>query len=229
MMSTDAENATVTGCGSGSFIDSAQYHSYITNVEGESRPTKIKLTIRRNKLRLPNVTTGPSSGFGWLIGTNMSGVDDWIGPNDHGTGSLVTPRNYGSSGTPPPNDEPTDWNIQRKLFVTDGEDSSPKMLALDAGFVWNRLLVDPAPDSIPKPIPSGSIITATLRKRVSDDRRVVINLSPLSGSRGIQTPSGDGYLIPDDLTPIQQGNVQKIINKLQSENVFQQNTPNDVK
>ena len=229
LMSSDAQNATAAGCGSGSFITNAQYDSYITNFEGESRPTEIKLTIQRNRVRLPNVTSGPSHGFGWLLGTNMSGVDDWIKENQFGTGSLVTPRRYGSTGTPPnSSDTPSDWNTQRKLFVTDGEDINPKMLAFDAGFVWNRLLVDPAPDSIPKPIPSGSIITATLRKRVSDDRRVVINLSPLSGSRGIATPSGDGYLIPDDLTPIQQANVQKIINKLQSENVFQQNTPDNV-
>ena len=45
------------------------------------------------------------------------------------------------------------------------------------------------------------------------------------GSEGIRTPSGDGYLIPDDLTNIQQRNVQKIINKLKSENVFTQDSP----
>ena len=34
------------------------------------------------------------------------------------------------------------------------------------------------------------------------------------------TPSGDGYLIPDDLTDTQRDNVQKIINVLKSQNSF---------
>ena len=99
----------------------------------------------------------------------------------------------------------------------------------DPGFVYDRLIVSPDPKTLAKPIPSGSILGATIRRRVNDDTKVTLNLNMPSGSRGIQTPSGDGYLIPDDLTDIQQRNVQKIINKLQSENVFQQNTPNDVR
>ena len=61
----------------------------------------------------------------------------------------------------------------------------------------------------------------TLRKRVEADDRVVLDVNQPSGSAGALTLSGDGYLIPNDLTNIQQGNVQKIINKLKSENVFQ--------
>jgi len=68
----------------------------------------------------------------------------------------------------------------------------------------------------------------TVRKRVEADDRVVLNVNQPSGSKGVQTVSGDGYLIPDDLTDIQQRNVQKIINKLKSENVFTQDSPDSV-
>ena len=40
------------------------------------------------------------------------------------------------------------------------------------------------------------------------------------GKKGMLTPSGDGYLIPDDLTDTQRDNVQKIINVLKSQNSF---------
>ena len=116
--------------------------------------------------------------------------------------------------------------IKENYFWFDGEQVT---LALDAGFIWNRLLVSPAPKDLIKPIPSGSINAVTIRRRTDDDSRVMLSLPAVSGSKGIQTPSNDGYIIPNDLTPIQQGNVQKIINKLQSENVFQKNTPDDVR
>jgi len=148
-----------------------------------------------------------------VFGMNQAGMDDFCGPNEHGTGSLQTPRIYTSPDTT------FGFNYQRQLFLSDGEDTTMQV-GFDAGFVWDRLIVSPDPVTLIKPIPSGSILAATIRRRTEDDTRVVLNLTGPSGSRGISTPSGDGYLIPNDLTPIQQGNVQKIINKLQSENVF---------
>jgi len=205
LMNAGAGNATLDGCGSGSFIANVQQTNFVTNLDGESRPTTVTVTVQRSNFRTPQTTTSAN----WIFGTNMSGVDDYAGITAGGTGSLVMPRKYGGSG----------FNFQRKLFITDGEDQT-QALAFDAGFVWNRLLVDPDPVALVKPIPSGSILAATIRRRTEDDSRVVLDLSPPSGSRGITTPSGDGYLIPNDLTSTQQANVQKIINKLQSENVF---------
>jgi len=100
---------------------------------------------------------------------------------------------------------------------------------LDPGYLFNRLKVTPNPADLDIPIINGKIYAMTLRKRQEADDRVVLNVNQPSGSQGVLTLSGDGYLIPNDLTNIQQRNVQKIINKLQSENVFQQNTPNDVR
>ena len=68
----------------------------------------------------------------------------------------------------------------------------------------------------------------TLRKRVEADDRVVLNINQPSGSQGALTLSGDGYLVPNDLTDIQQRNVQKLINKLKSENVFTQDSPDNL-
>ncbi len=207
MMNDNPDNATREGCGSGSFVSGVSLQNYVVNDEGENRPTEVRLTILRSKLRLPASQTQRP----WVIGTNMSGLDD-IYPNK----GLTSPRLYGGGGL----------NYQRKLYATDSEIFA---LALDAGFIWNRLLVSPAPKDLVKPIPSGSINAVTIRRRTDDDSRVMLYVPSISGSRGIQTPSGEGYIIPNDLTLIQQGNVQKIINKLQSENVFQQNTPNDVR
>jgi hypothetical protein len=44
--------------------------------------------------------------------------------------------------------------------------------------------------------------------------------TPPSGSKGVQTKSGKGYLVPNDLTPIQKRNVQTLINQLKAKNSF---------
>ena len=58
----------------------------------------------------------------------------------------------------------------------------------------------------------------TIRRRVEADDRVILFQSPPSGSIGFRTPSGQGYLIPDDLTSTQKKNVQTLINQLTAKN-----------
>ena len=97
----------------------------------------------------------------------------------------------------------------------------------DPAFNFTMLEVTPDPATLKDQIPNGIIHAYTIKKRIPADDRVVVNLQQPSGSRGQITPSGDGYLIPNDLTEIQQGNVQKLINKLKSENVFTEDTSNN--
>mgnify|MGYP003948447691 CR=1 FL=1 len=101
-------------------------------------------------------------------------------------------------------------------------------LPLDPGYLFDRVVVHPDPNTLENPIPKGRIFGLTLRKRKEADDRVVLNAVQPSGSAGALTLSGDGYLIPNDLTDTQQRNVQKIINKLKSENVFTQDSPDTV-
>ena len=44
-----------------------------------------------------------------------------------------------------------------------------------------------------------------------------------SGSKGAMTPSGDGFLIPSDLSLSQKKNALSVINKLNSQNAFRKN------
>ena len=101
-------------------------------------------------------------------------------------------------------------------IVEDGSTYHP----LDPGFVYDTLIVSPDPTTLPKPILSGSISAATIVKRVNDDTKVIVDMAQPINQKGAITPSGDGYLIPDDLSSTQQDNVQKIINVLKSQNSF---------
>ncbi len=61
----------------------------------------------------------------------------------------------------------------------------------------------------------------TIRRQLEDETSVMgYNISPPSGSEGAFTPSGPGFLIPDDLTTIQKDNALNIINDLRAKNAF---------
>ena len=80
--------------------------------------------------------------------------------------------------------------------------------------------VTPDPSKLKNPIPFGSIYSYTLIKREQVDNKIYVDLVQPTGSRGASTPTGDGFLIPEDLSLIQKDNVQKIINQLKSKNSF---------
>ena len=84
--------------------------------------------------------------------------------------------------------------------------------------LYDRIAVTPDPSTLDIPIPDGEIYQFTLRKRVNADDRVMVFQTPPFKSYGAQTKTGDGYLIPEDLSESQKNNVQTIINQLQSQN-----------
>ena len=84
--------------------------------------------------------------------------------------------------------------------------------------LYDRIAVTPDPSTLEIPIPKGEIYQFTLRKRVNADDRVMVFQTPPFQSYGAQTKTGDGYLIPEDLSESQKNNVQTIINQLQQQN-----------
>ena len=84
--------------------------------------------------------------------------------------------------------------------------------------MFDRIAVTPDPSTLDIPIPDGEIYQFTIRKRVDADDRVIVYQTPPFKSYGAQTKTGDGYLIPEDLSEPQKKNVQTIINQLQSQN-----------
>ena len=210
MFFADEGNTTMDTIATGSCLSSIQYSDFVVNLEGENNPTKLTVGIKRPAtfLRLP-LTSSNTAGNGWMFGTNNYGIIEK---------SFNQGNKFGQSLVASELQSP---------YSTDGE-SFPRIINFDPGFLFDRLLVSPDPSTLVQPIPSGSIISATLRKRVEDDSKVILMLNQPRGSEGIRTPSGDGYLIPDDLTNVQQRNVQKIINKLKSENVFTQDSPDNL-
>ena len=87
--------------------------------------------------------------------------------------------------------------------------------------LFNKINVYPDPSTLASQIPSGSIYSYTIRKRQDADNIVNV-FSPIqpSGSKGAQTYSGKGYLIPNDLTNTQKRNVQTLITTLKDKNAF---------
>ena len=62
------------------------------------------------------------------------------------------------------------------------------------------------------------IYNFTIRRRVNADDRVIIYQSAPPNSRGINTITPSGYLIPGDFSPTQNRNVLTLINQLKAKN-----------
>ena len=61
----------------------------------------------------------------------------------------------------------------------------------------------------------------TIRRQLEDETSVMAyNVNPPSGSGGSFTPSGPGFIIPDDLSTIQKDNALNIINDLRAKRAF---------
>jgi len=83
------------------------------------------------------------------------------------------------------------------------------------------LKVTPDPLVALNGLAGGAITKFTVRREVEQDNRVMIrNITAPTGSRGVETQSGGGYIIPNDLTLQQKENALNIINQLRAKNAF---------
>ena len=90
---------------------------------------------------------------------------------------------------------------------------------------FDRLEVSPNPQDIIPPIPEGKINNFQIIRRTNADDRVIIFQVAPSGSEGVNTPSGPGFIIPNDLTSVQKLNVESLISLLNEKNTFKDEIP----
>ena len=106
---------------------------------------------------------------------------------------------------------------------TEGFEAGAVTLQGQYGGIADKIFVHPNPKEALYGIDNGEIKNVTFRRRTPSDQSALLMLDAPSGSRGRLTPSGDGYLIPSDLTPVQKKNALSIINKLNAQNAFRKN------
>jgi len=85
---------------------------------------------------------------------------------------------------------------------------------------FDKILVTPNPADLNPQIPEGKINNVQITRRVNADDRVILFQNSPPNSQGTNTPSGPGFLIPNDLTSIQKRNVESLISLLNAKNTF---------
>ena len=85
---------------------------------------------------------------------------------------------------------------------------------------YDKLIVHPDPSQVFPPIEDGKIFNFTIRRRINADDRVIIYQTAPSGSKGAESISGEGYIIPKDFSAVQKRNAQTLINQLSAKNAF---------
>ena len=89
--------------------------------------------------------------------------------------------------------------------------------SFDSNSIFDQLIITPEP-----PGDMGPIYNFTIRRRVEADDRVIIFQSPPINSNGANTPTGEGYIIPNDCTPTQKKNALTLISQLKGTNTFKE-------
>ena len=92
----------------------------------------------------------------------------------------------------------------------------------EVGFIAPTFVrVTPDPTETLIGLPGGEITKMTIRRQIEADDKVMLkNVTPPSGSKGVQTQSGQGFLIPNDFSETQKSNALNIINQLKAKNAF---------
>ena len=110
----------------------------------------------------------------------------------------------------------TVYNPGYKLYFQNGT----SLMYVNTSSIFDRIEVNPDPSTLSSPIREGKVTNFTIRRRVNADDRVILYQTAPSGSAGFDTISGEGYIIPNDMTITQKRNVQTIINQLKDKNAF---------
>ena len=90
---------------------------------------------------------------------------------------------------------------------------------------FDRINVTPNPELTRPPIPQGKINNVQITRRVNADDRVILFQNSPPNSKGATTPSGPGFIIPNDLTNVQKLNVESLISLLNEKNTFKEELP----
>ena len=90
---------------------------------------------------------------------------------------------------------------------------------------FDKIEVTPNPQDLNPPIPDGRINNLQIIRRTNADDRVIIFQVAPSGSEGVNTPSGPGFIVPNDLTSVQKLNVESLISLLNEKNTFKDEIP----
>jgi hypothetical protein len=83
------------------------------------------------------------------------------------------------------------------------------------------LVTDRDPFEVLNGLNNGSVTRFTIRRQVEDETSVMAyNITAPSGSEGVNTLTGGGFLIPDDMSQTQKDNALNIINNLRAKRAF---------
>jgi hypothetical protein len=120
------------------------------------------------------------------------------------------------------------FTVVQDFKVMQTSQSNNILQSVDYGFyvpAQTIVQVHPNPQTLKYPVDDGEVPAMTLRKKIGANNRVIVRTPNLpSGSKGVNTKSGGGFLIPFDFSAKQKQNAQILINNLRAKNAFKDDT-----
>ena len=141
--------------------------------------------------------------------------------------SIVNYQDFFVTGVPNTNGNTNNsqtnyYNVKQLTSLAGNNDQNTNLILKN---IFAKIEVTPDPTTIS---PSIQVIDGfQIRRRINADDRVIVYQTAPPKSQGSLTPSGPGFLIPNDLSAVQKLNVESLITQLRGKNAFETDKETD--
>ena len=197
----------------------------VTSFEVEERDGPSNFVLTNDSFVVANTTDATTQGAyvaGETITIPASSIQSKFGFTTNGNNVVLT---LGSNNVAPSNGYPNNFTVQTQY-------NSPGCAPLYGAYqtfaqgqmalsLKTFINVTPNPAVVLNGLDGGAVTKFTIRRQLENEQKIVVkDITPPSGSQGALSQTRGGFLIPNDLSEKQKSNALNIINELRAKNAF---------
>ena len=169
-----------------------------------------------------NATTQGAYVAGETITITATQIQNKFGFTTNGNNVVLT---LGANNVAPANGYPNNFTVQTQYNVPGCGVNYVAYSTFDQGQMALSLKsfinVTPNPAVVLNGLDGGAITKFTIRRQLENEQKIVVkDIAPPSGSQGALSQTRGGFLLPNDLSEKQKSNALNIINELRAKNAF---------
>lgn len=197
----------------------------VTSFVAESRDAASNFVLLNNSFVVANATNATTQGAyvaGETITITAAQIQSKFGFTTNSNNVVLT---LGANNVAPANGYPNNFTVQTQYNVPGCTPNYVAYSTFDQGQMALSLKsfinVTPNPAVVLNGLDGGAITKFTIRRQLENEQKIVVkDIAPPSGSQGALSQTRGGFLLPNDLSEKQKSNALNIINELRAKNAF---------
>jgi|MDSV01.2.fsa_nt_gb hypothetical protein len=197
----------------------------ITSFTADSRGVGSTTILTYNSFVVANSTNAQTQGAyvaGETITITAAQIQAKFGNSTNSNNVILTLQ---SNNLAPENGYPNDFTLETMYNVPS---CAPEYVAYGIKTIGQMALslksfinVTPNPAVVLNGLDGGAITKFTIRRQLENEQKIVVkDITPPSGSQGALSQTRGGFLLPNDISEKQKNNALNIINELRAKNAF---------